>query len=181
MVIAGEPGIGKSRLVAALRQAIADQEAFQSQLQTSPHHTNTPLYAALQNLRQAIGFESDDDTVRRLDRLEAFVQRASTGGSEELKLLADLLGLPFEERYGTLDLSPPERKDRTIDILVDDSWCALPSIRGSFYGPGEVGQKPLYLLKVCRLSRNRPWVLPAIKPVPIYDVQVRGQEIFVQI
>jgi len=119
VLIAGEAGMGKSRLVQAMQQNIVDENRFYTHLQASPYHTNTPLFATIQNLRNAIGFENEDDLTKRLDRLEAFFSRGMEISTDTLAVFADLFGLEYKDRYGSVELAPQERKDLTLDTLID--------------------------------------------------------------
>ena len=71
VLISGEPGIGKSRLVAALEERIADVPHTPLRYQCSPHHTNSAFYPFIAQLERAAGFKADDTSEERLDKLEA--------------------------------------------------------------------------------------------------------------
>src|SRR5215468_885045 len=71
VLISGEPGIGKSRLVAALEERVADEPHMLLHYQCSPHHTNSALYPFIAQLERAVGFKADDSSEQRLDKLEA--------------------------------------------------------------------------------------------------------------
>lgn len=119
VLVSGDPGMGKSRLVQALREIATQDHSFQTQLQASPYHLNTPLYATVRNLRHAIGFQNADDQNERLDKLETFFRNSLDVADETLAAFADLLGLEYENRYGTLDLAPEERKDLILGTLIE--------------------------------------------------------------
>ncbi|MGB8574949.1 MAG: adenylate/guanylate cyclase domain-containing protein, partial [Pseudolabrys sp.] len=70
VLILGEPGIGKSRLVAALEERIADEPHTPLRYQCSPHYTNSALYPFIAQLERAAGFKADDTSEQRLDKLE---------------------------------------------------------------------------------------------------------------
>ncbi len=70
VLISGEPGIGKSRLAAALEERIADEPHTVLRYQCSPYHTNSTLYPFIVQLERAAGFKADDTSQQRLDRLE---------------------------------------------------------------------------------------------------------------
>jgi predicted ATPase len=73
VLISGEPGIGKSRLVTALEMRIADEPHTLLHYQCSPYHTNSALYPFIAQLEAAVGFKAEDSSERRLDKLEAFL------------------------------------------------------------------------------------------------------------
>jgi predicted ATPase/class 3 adenylate cyclase len=119
VLISGDAGMGKSRLVQALRETATQDDSFHTQLQASPYHINTPLYATVKNLRHAIGFQDTDDPDEQLNKLETFFRNGMDVADEALAVIADLLGLGFKSRYGTFDLAPEERKDLILGTLVE--------------------------------------------------------------
>src|SRR5215475_3221024 len=73
VLISGEPGIGKSRLAAALGEAIGEEPHANLRYQCSPYHTNSALYPFIAQLERAAGFKADDTSEQRLDKLEALL------------------------------------------------------------------------------------------------------------
>jgi predicted ATPase len=113
--ISGEPGIGKSRPAAALRQRLEGEDLTRLRFFTSPHRQKSALYPFVAQLERAARFERDDPIERKLDNLEAVLAVASPP-AEELGLLAELLSLP--SRY-PLPLSTPQRnRERTFEALL---------------------------------------------------------------
>jgi predicted ATPase/class 3 adenylate cyclase len=119
VLLAGEPGIGKSRLVEALREATRGDGRAGLRYQTSPHHTNSALWPVIRQLERAAGLERDDAPEVRLDKLEALLARAVPDSRGPAALLAPLLGLDGSTRYPAEDLTPQQRKARTLQALVD--------------------------------------------------------------
>ena len=81
VLISGEPGIGKSRLVTALEERIADEPHTLLHYQCSPHHTNSALYPFIAQFERAAGFKADDASEKRLDKLEALLAIAAPQSS----------------------------------------------------------------------------------------------------
>ena len=77
VLISGEAGIGKSRLVAAFEERIAGEPHTLLRYQCSPHHTNSALYPIIEQLERAAGFKADDTSEQRLDKLEALLAIAA--------------------------------------------------------------------------------------------------------
>src|SRR5207247_1684972 len=73
VLISGEPGIGKSRLAAALAERIAGQPHTRLRYQCSPYHTNSALRPFIAQLERAAGFKADDTSELRLHKLEALL------------------------------------------------------------------------------------------------------------
>jgi class 3 adenylate cyclase/ABC-type transport system involved in cytochrome c biogenesis ATPase subunit len=119
VIVTGEAGMGKSRLVDALARAIPDTERNRVTLQCSPYHVNSALYPVIRHLERAAGFAPEDGADARLDKLEAMLAR-SQGATDPaaIALLADLLALPTS-RYPVPDLLPFQRKAATLAALVD--------------------------------------------------------------
>jgi class 3 adenylate cyclase/predicted ATPase len=118
VLLSGEPGIGKSRIVAALRQKIRGDLHTRIQYQCSPHHTNSPLYPAISQLERRAGFAPDDDGAAKLDKLEQILKQSSLVG-DAAPLFATLLTLPVDGRYAALNLTPREQRERTILAFTD--------------------------------------------------------------
>jgi len=119
VLLAGEPGIGKSRIVRALRERLSGQASLALQHYCSPHHTSTPLHPVIGHLERAAGFARDDGTEARLAKLEAVLARGTAAPGEALPLVAALLGLAPDARYPAPALSPQRQKQRTLEVLVD--------------------------------------------------------------
>ncbi len=119
VVITGDAGMGKSRLVDTFFQRIGPAHRNHVTCQCSPYHTNSALHPVIRHLERAAGFASADDANARLAKLEAMLGAASDGAAcPSTTLIADLLSLPVD-RYPRLDLSPAQRKSATLDALVD--------------------------------------------------------------
>jgi class 3 adenylate cyclase len=101
----GEGGIGKSRLVVALLERLATEPHVRLRHFCSPQHTDSALYPIIGQMERAAGFAHDDTPQARLDKLDAVLTRTSTS-KEDAALFVDMLSLPNDGRYPTLDLTP---------------------------------------------------------------------------
>jgi class 3 adenylate cyclase/predicted ATPase len=117
VLISGEPGIGKSRLTAALEERLPAERHLRLRYFCSPYHQDSALNPFIDQLTHAAGFTRDDVPAKRLEKLEALLARAAPP-KEDVALLADLLSLPASERHPLPDLSPQRKKERTLEALL---------------------------------------------------------------
>ncbi len=119
VLISGEPGIGKSRLAAALAERIAGEPHTRLRYQCSPYHTNSALRPFIAQVERAAGFKADETSAQRLDKLEAVLAMGASQVQAVAPLFAALLAIPFGERYPPLSLSPTQHRRRTLAALLD--------------------------------------------------------------
>ena len=119
VLISGEPGIGKSRLVTALRKRLAEKATYVLSFQCSPYHTSTALYPVIRHLEDAAGITPDTSSTLKLKKLETFVEQQLGAQSEKINpMLAALLNVPTDGRYTPLRLTPQQLKLRTFTALL---------------------------------------------------------------
>src|SRR5262249_44679055 len=111
-LISGEPGIGKSRLAAALAERIAGEPHTRLLFQCSPYHPNSALHPFIAQWERAAGFKADDTSEQRLDKLEAALAVHGSRIEAVTPLFAALLSIPFGERYPPLVPSPTQQRRR---------------------------------------------------------------------
>jgi class 3 adenylate cyclase/predicted ATPase len=118
VLLSGEAGIGKSRIVRTLCDRLADARYQTIQFQCSPYHLNTALYPATTFLRQAAGLASQDSAQAQLEKLDIIARESGLENQDTVSLLADLLSIQGEHRDPLLTVSPERRKDMTLEALV---------------------------------------------------------------
>ncbi len=118
VLLAGEPGIGKSRIVLALRERLRAEPHTRLSYSCSPYHASSTLWPVIQQLERASGFAREETVAEKLTKLEALLARGVPDPAGPTALLAGLLGLPLEDRYPPLELTPPQRKVRTFQALL---------------------------------------------------------------
>ena len=116
--ISGEAGIGKSRLAAALSQQLAVTDHIRIRYQCSAYHTDSAFYPIAEHLKKAANFGTTDTADDKLDKLEQLVLQAEDDFTDTARLFAAILSLPYEERYGPVELSAAQRRQRTIEAMV---------------------------------------------------------------
>jgi class 3 adenylate cyclase/predicted ATPase len=117
-LLSGEAGIGKSRILAALRERIGDERHIVLRYQCSPHHVNDAFYPIAGQIWHGAGFVSGEPAATRLDKLEAMIARTGLESSAIAPYLASLLSIPTERRYPPVEMAPSELRERTIAALI---------------------------------------------------------------
>ena len=118
VLLSGEPGIGKSRLVQTLFDQARDETAYCWRLQCSSQHTNSALYPVIVQLEHAARFEPGDDAATKLAKLTRTLGEAGSGTQQTVSLLAPLLSVPIENASDARDASPQRQKDETLQALL---------------------------------------------------------------
>jgi class 3 adenylate cyclase/predicted ATPase len=118
VLLSGEAGIGKSRILAALRERVGGERHIALRYQCSPHHLNDAFYPIAGNIWHSAGFISGEPAATRLEKLETMIARAGLDGCEIVPYLASLLSIPAGSKYPPLELAPTELKEQTIAALT---------------------------------------------------------------
>jgi serine/threonine protein kinase/tetratricopeptide (TPR) repeat protein len=125
VLLVGEPGLGKSRLVYTLKEHVLGQiiegetDSPVIEWRCSPHFQNTGLYPAVDFLERALEFSQDDPLQARFDRLVHYLEQYELARPETVPLWASLLSLPTTDRFPPLSLSPPRQREETFRAMVE--------------------------------------------------------------
>jgi hypothetical protein len=119
VLLSGEPGIGKSRILSEWRGRLEAQHATSLRLHCSPYYVNSAFYPIIDNFERVPGFARDDTAEQKLDKLERLVVGQYGRPREDVRFIAAMLSLPCEERYGAVTMTPQKFKDETLRALVD--------------------------------------------------------------
>ncbi len=175
ILVQGEAGTGKSRLVQVLKEQVVDQLPLALECRCSPYHRNTALYPLIDLTQRVLQGPSVTALVERLERLEDLLAQYDVTLEEAVPLLADLLSLPLPEgRYMPLNLTPQRQHKRTLDVLssfflvqasgsplwfvVEDVHWADPSTLEFLHLLTEqVATAPLLLVLTSRPGFEPPW------------------------
>jgi len=118
VLLSGEAGIGKSRILDVLGDRISYAPHLRMRHQCSPHHLNDAFHPITNQLWHAAGMSSDEPVAAKLDKLEAMIARSGLKTKEVAPLIASLLSIPSVGRYREPNLTPAERKEQTIAALL---------------------------------------------------------------
>jgi class 3 adenylate cyclase/predicted ATPase len=119
VLLIGQAGIGKSRLMHALSERLAGTTHARLSYQCSPHHTISALHPIIAHLERGAGFVTEDSADAKRGKLESLLRRASNDVAEALPLIGSLLSLPAPEGGADLDLDARRRKQRTLEALLN--------------------------------------------------------------
>jgi hypothetical protein len=99
VLLTGEPGVGKSRLIAALHERLQSQAHVRIRYFCSQQHTDSALYPVINQLERAARFERGDEPAQKLLKLQTLLAPAVSKQTAEVPLLADLRSIPREQLW----------------------------------------------------------------------------------
>jgi class 3 adenylate cyclase/predicted ATPase len=175
VLLAGEPGVGKSRVCQAIFGRLSSEPHMRLRYFCSPHHQNSAFYPIIIQLERAAGIRREDSVEQRLDKLEAVLAQAIREPRDAAPLLAALLSIPTCERYPSLNLSPQKQKEKTLKVLLaqveglatrqpvmmlveDAHWMDLTSRESFDIIIDRVPSLPVLLIITYRPEFMPPWV-----------------------
>jgi hypothetical protein len=119
VLIQGEAGVGKSRLVEGLREASGKDHIWVA-IRCSPFHTASAFHPIIEHLKRVFGWQPEDTAPQHLAKLEAgLADFRALPLSESVRLFTDLMAVPVpEDRYPRLSLTAQQQRDATLDAIV---------------------------------------------------------------
>jgi class 3 adenylate cyclase/predicted ATPase len=120
VLLTGEAGIGKSRLVQVLAAQVASEpQAWLTPCQCSPYYQHTALYPMIDLLEHmALHFEREESPDQKRRKLEGFLVPYGLPLAEAVPLFAALLSVPLGADYAPLNVSPEQQKQQTLHVLL---------------------------------------------------------------
>ena len=118
VLINGEAGIGKSRLLQTLQERIADQPYTRLECRCFAYHQNSALYPIIDLCHRRLRFRHEETAETQLRKLERALSRLHLPVDETLPLVAALLSLPLPARCQAPDLSLAWQKQKIMELFV---------------------------------------------------------------
>jgi class 3 adenylate cyclase len=131
VLLSGEPGIGKSRLVQELKEHLTRDNAVRIEFRCSPYHQNSALYPIIDHLQRLLQFHREESPQAKLERLQQRLSRYHFPQADTLPLLAALLSLPHPNGAPPLTFSPQKQKQKTQEALV--AWITEEAAQTAVY------------------------------------------------
>ena len=174
VLLSGEAGIGKSRLTAALLERLAGNPHTRLRYFCSPQHTDSAFYPIIGQMERAAGLSRHDAPQARLDKLDAVLAQTSTS-MQDAALFAEMLSLANDGRYPALNLTPQQRRQRTLEALMlqlaglarlhpvlmimeDAHWVDPTSLEVFGRTVDQIKTLPVLLIVTFRPEFSAPWV-----------------------
>jgi class 3 adenylate cyclase/predicted ATPase len=198
VLLSGEPGIGKSRLVGVLKDHVADQPQTRLECRCSPYHQHSALYPLIDLWQRVLGFAKEDTSDDKVRKLEAALSRVSIDLREAVPLFAAVLSLPLPERYVPLALAPQRQRQKTLETLLaiilelaaqhpvlfiveDLHWIDPSTLEFLTLLVDQGPTARLFTLFTCRPEFRAPWGSRAhLTPITLNRLPRRQVEILVQ-
>ena len=117
VLLSGEAGIGKSRLTAALLERLTSEQHTRLRYFCSPQHTDSAFYPIIGQMERAARFAHGDTAQGKLDKLDVLLAQSFTP-RQDAALVAEMLSLPNDGRYPTLELAAQQRRQKTLEALT---------------------------------------------------------------
>jgi predicted ATPase len=178
ILIAGEAGIGKSRLVEQFHERLRGTPHTWIECASAPYFQNTPFYSVVDMLAQGFGWRADQSTEAKLEQLARSLELSGSKLAEAIPLIAPLLNLPVPEEYPPPAVSPEQRRKRllttlaawvfgtakvqpTVVLLEDLHWVDPSTLEFLQILVEQGATAPLLLLHTARPEFHAPWPMRA--------------------
>src|SRR5882724_5111044 len=119
VLLSGDAGIGKSRLVQLLKEHVANEPHTRWECRSSPYFENTALFPLTDLFQRLLQFHAEGTLDTKVEKLASALSQYRLPLEETMPLLAPLLSLPLpEHRYPLLNLSPQRQRQKTLETIV---------------------------------------------------------------
>lgn len=176
VIISGEAGIGKSRLVQSLHERLAHEPHVRLECRCSPYHQHSAFFPIVDLLERTVGFERHETAATKLSQLAATLAPLQLPVDDPVPLLASLLAIPLGDAYEALTITSQQQRQRTLTtivamvtawaeqhpvlLVVEDLHWVDPSTREILdLLIDQVPTLPLCVVLTCRPTFQPPWGL----------------------
>jgi predicted ATPase len=129
VLMSGEAGIGKSRLVQVLKDRITQTAHTRMECRCVPQYQHSALYPVIGHLERLLALSRDDPPIEKLSKLEEALAQHALPLPEMVPLFAGLLSIPLPTRYPPLTLTPQRQRQQTLEALL--TWLLAEATRHS--------------------------------------------------
>jgi predicted ATPase len=175
VLLSGEGGIGKSRLVQVLKEHVAGELHTLQECRCSPYHTQSAFFPLIDLLQRKLHWQSEDTPDEKLHKLETVLIQTHLDVEKAVPLFTPLLALPLpDDRYPTLSLSSQRQRQQTMEALVtifleaaaqhpvvliveDLHWIDPSTLEFLDLFIDQVPTAQILTLLTCRLTFQPPW------------------------
>src|SRR5262249_16526495 len=178
VLLSGEAGMGKSRLVRVLQEHVAAEPHTRIEWRGSLYHRQSALYPVIEHVQRLVRWHRDGPPSETLHRLEAALTASGVALAEAVPLLAALPALPLPDAYRPLPLTPQRQRQHTFDtllawlhadaqrqpvlVIVEDlHWVDPSTLELLRLLMDQVAQARLCLLMTARPEFHPPWAMGA--------------------
>ena len=184
VLISGEAGIGKSRLMEVIAEQVAHEPHTRLRYQCSPYHGASALFPFTAPIVRAAGIKADDTAEERLKKLEKVLTPSRSTGDLTVPIFASLLSIPLGSRYPPLHLSAAQQRRQTFAALLDQleiqtrqrpllvtyedlHWADATSLEFMALAAKRIEQLPVLAMMTARPEFKPTWKEPATKTLTL--------------
>ena len=175
VVVSGEAGIGKSRLVQVFKDDVVQGDYTPIECHTSPYAQYSVFSPVVDFIERRLEWDTQDAPETKLAKLEAMLAPFRLSLHETVPLFASLLSFsPPEDRYPPLRLTPERQRQKLFEALVcnileqaerqpvlfileDLHWSDPSTLELLDLLMAQVPATPIMMLLTCRPEFDPPW------------------------